>query len=375
MTMAFVTRCPYCGALWRLPDKETAENGPVRCSACRHSFDATSQFAEVPEERFPAMPPAPASGHAAQEPAPQADRQATEPPAVPADAAATATAAAAPVPAPEHGPAPKEPAAGPASPVETPAAAEAAPAGEQRKEPAEDPGEKAEETAGEKTREPAAENTAAADERLLRLHTMTPGEELATSRPDASLAKIIPAKSKPDAAARPIRVAETLANPPRPASQRSGAFASVFTAFVLLMILAAALAVIFNQKVMNLIPASAPVYNAVCGKVPCPGFYLSDISAFVVTKSNLRALDESGNYVLEITLVNGSDMPQAVPALDIELVDDADTTLMHKTLLASEYLTSPVPESLGADRSITVRFSMQTNVTPARCIVKPVYLN
>ena len=109
MTMAFVTRCPYCGALWRLPDKETAENGPVRCSACRHSFDATSQFAEVPEERFPAMPPAPAFGHAAQEPAPQADRQATEPPAVPADAAATATAAAAPVPAPEHGPAPKRP--------------------------------------------------------------------------------------------------------------------------------------------------------------------------------------------------------------------------------------------------------------------------
>ena len=93
----------------------------------------------------------------------------------------------------------------------------------------------------------------------------------------------------------------------------------------------------------------------------------------MVSKTNLRALDESGNYQLEITLINGSDMPQAIPLLDIELVDDADTTLMHKTLTPAEYLSNPPPASLAADRSITVRFSMQTNVTPARCIVTPVY--
>mgnify|MGYP001526397136 FL=1 len=203
---------------------------------------------------------------------------------------------------------------------------------------------------------------------------MTPGEELQVSKPNASLARIIPAKNKPQATqAHKIRVAETLTDPaPRPRA-RTGAFASVFTAFLLLMILAAALAVIFNQKIIAAFPQTTPIFHNVCGKVPCPGFFLSDISAFVVSKTNLRALDESGNYQLEITLINGSDMPQAIPSLDIELVDDADTTLMHKTLTPAEYLSNPPPASLAADRSITVRFSMQTNVTPARCIVTPVY--
>lgn len=203
---------------------------------------------------------------------------------------------------------------------------------------------------------------------------MTPGEELQVSKPNASLARIIPAKTKPQATqARKIRVAETLSDPAPRARARTGAFASVFTAVLLLMILAAALAVIFNQKIIAAFPQTTPIFNNVCGKIPCPGFYLSDISAFVVSKTNLRALDESGNYQLEITLINGSDMPQAIPSLDIELVDDADTTLMHKTLTPAEYLSNPPPASLAADRSITVRFSMQTNVTPARCIVTPVY--
>ena len=59
MTKAIVTRCPYCGAVWRLPDRDTAERGPVRCSECRHSFDATCNLLAVPEDRFPGMPAAP----------------------------------------------------------------------------------------------------------------------------------------------------------------------------------------------------------------------------------------------------------------------------------------------------------------------------
>lgn len=305
MSMAFVTRCPYCGAVWRLPDQDTAERGPVRCSVCQNSFDATCNLAAVPEERFPHMPPAPPA------------------PVVPA-----------PAPAPEESPAP--------TCVEAPEA-------------------------------PAADATQ--NNQLLRLHGMTPGQELQASRPDAALAKIIPAKSKPEATQpQKIRVAESLAHPPKRARQKSGAFASVFTAFVLLLILAAALAVIFNQKIIALFPQTQSVYNRVCGKIPCPGFFLRDISAFVVNKVTLRAVDESGNYQLEITLINGSDMPQAIPALDIELVDDTDTTLMRKSLAPSEYLSPASPVSLAAGRTLTVRFSMQTNVTPARCIVKPVYL-
>ena len=70
MTTAFVTRCPYCGAVWRLPDRDTAERGPVRCSACQHSFDATCHLLEVPQDRFPDLPPAPVFAVESEKPAP-----------------------------------------------------------------------------------------------------------------------------------------------------------------------------------------------------------------------------------------------------------------------------------------------------------------
>lgn len=360
MSTAFVTRCPYCGAVWRLPDRDTAERGPVRCSACQHSFDATCHLLEVPQERFPNLPPAPVFAVESEKPAP--------------------------TPAPEPAPAEissinlvseqsqEKPAATVSSdkPAKAPEATALAAAPASTPAPQIEPSATAAES--QTMAEPPKNETPAENDQLLRLHSMTPGEELQVSKPNASLARIIPAKTKPQATqARKIRVAETLSDPAPRARARTGAFASVFTAVLLLMILAAALAVIFNQKIIAAFPQTTPIFNNVCGKIPCPGFYLSDISAFVVSKTNLRALDESGNYQLEITLINGSDMPQAIPSLDIELVDDADTTLMHKTLTPAEYLSNPPPASLAADRSITVRFSMQTNVTPARCIVTPVY--
>lgn len=354
MTTAFVTRCPYCGAVWRLPDRDTAERGPVRCSACQHSFDATCHLLEVPQDRFPDLPPAPVFAVESEKPAPTPSEL---PSAILVNEQSQEKPAAA---KPSEKPAEEPDAVVPA----------AAPAGTQA--PQVEPSVTVAESQTQAA--PLKNETPAASDQLLRLHGMTPGEELQVSKPNASLARIIPAKNKPQATqAHKIRVAETLTDPaPRPRA-RTGAFASVFTAFLLLMILAAALAVIFNQKIIAAFPQTTSIFHNVCGKVPCPGFFLSDISAFVVSKTNLRALDESGNYQLEITLINGSDMPQAIPSLDIELVDDADTTLMHKTLTPAEYLSNPPPASLAADRSITVRFSMQTNVTPARCIVTPVY--
>ncbi|HBZ57770.1 MAG TPA: hypothetical protein DEO49_01275, partial [Sutterella sp.] len=55
--MAHVTRCPYCGTVWLLPDAITAERGPVKCAECRHSFDATCDMLEVPDNMFPDQVP------------------------------------------------------------------------------------------------------------------------------------------------------------------------------------------------------------------------------------------------------------------------------------------------------------------------------
>lgn len=395
--MAFVTRCPYCGALWRLPDRDTAELGPVRCSDCQNSFDATCNLVEVPQELFPDMPPAPApfasqirrrapADHKPAEESRALDAFETHSSSYESPATTNETSA----DEPETKEVIKDSQEKPQRLPETQIAVTSQPpqpetedlseAARQKKNTAVQPEPAAARPQDQKrpqepTQTTVAPSEAVKDEQLLRLHGMTPGEELQASKPDATLAKIIPAKSKPQAAqAQKIRVADTLSDPTPRARQRQGAYASVLTSVLLLVILASALAVIFNQRLMAAFPQTTPLFHNVCGKIPCPGFYLSDISAFVVSKTNLRAVDESGNYQLEITLINGSDMPQAIPCLDIELVDDSDTTLMHKTLTPSEYLSNPAPSSIAPDRSITVRFSMQTNVTPARCIVNPVYL-
>ncbi len=93
----------------------------------------------------------------------------------------------------------------------------------------------------------------------------------------------------------------------------------------------------------------------------------------MVTKTNLRPVDNTSNFMVEVTLLNGSAMPQAIPSLDLELIDDQDTSLMRKTLSPAEFLNDAGVKILAPERSLTVRISMQSNVTPARCIVKPVY--
>lgn len=378
MTMAFVTRCPYCGAVWRLPNRDTAVQGPVRCSDCQHSFDATCNLLELPEELLP-------------------ETSSSAAPSTKLETIATASAVkttAAPVSAQnaenekridtDSAPQPIIVSSSQAAELKSATdVSQAAPTSKAKESGlssesfavnASEPAEQDTKPTPQQKTPPQPQASSDKTEQLQRLHNMTPGEELRTNKPDPTLSKIIPAKSKPQAAQpRKVRVSEDTTSHAHRAKPRQGAFASVFTACILLLILASALAVIFNQKIMTLFPQTTPLFHNVCGKIPCPGFYLSDISAFVVSKTNLRAVDESGNYQLEIILINGSDMPQAIPALDIELVDDSDTTLMHKTLMPSEYLSSPPPASISADRSITVRFSMQTNVTPARCIVNPVY--
>ena len=143
---------------------------------------------------------------------------------------------------------------------------------------------------------------------------------------------------------------------------------------IVLIAIACVVAVIFNQRLMAAFPQTEPYFDNVCRTIPCPGFYLHLIESFVVSKTNLRPLDESGNYALEVTVVNGSSTAQAVPDLQIELVDDNDGSLLRKTLTPPEFLDpGQADESIAARGQLTVRVNLQTNVTPARCIVTPVY--
>lgn len=491
--MVFVTRCPYCGCVWRLPDRETAERGPVKCSSCQHSFDATSDLLQVPESLFPNLPrpvravrrPSPfapsqaaaaAPAAAAFEPLPRQtvpERIRTATPAA-TPAVASVSAPAAPIAAPETAPqtapqaavfepeTPVEPAETPAAPVaeaalvmpaaaseaeleteskgesiggytpslsgEMPEAkaepeASEAPAAAPVEEPAavKAPPEALQETQNRpesKTPHPqgvplnpnaggltglkvpaagkvAPLSTAGKSSKTEPHLGLLPTEGLSKSEPHLDIASLKTGESaqpRPDAAHRsvgsiipsqagrsPRDVKVFMAPAPEtpdhvPGSSRAAGIASVVTAFILLLVLAAVLAIVFNQRILAAFPQTEPLFIQVCGKVPCPGFFLADASAFEVTRENLRAVDESGNYLLEITVVNRSNFAQAVPSLEIILVDEADNELMRRRLDPRDYLSDPIgTESLAPGRSMSVRFSLQTNVTPTRCVVTPVF--
>lgn len=462
--MAFITRCPYCGAVWRIPDKDTAEVGPVRCSACRHSFDATVALLCVDEAMFPDLPPCtlpkasrrpaaakpqperpggtPKAGSEAADAAsfapaqlrakkiaPAAAPAAVEPePAVPEPPVQPAPAAGPEAPAPfqpESGPAgqtgvsepsapqpePAQPVPAPAAPVlqetvpqeavEAPAAPE--PAATVPVQTPEASAPAAAEARPDHKTEPTVPDT---DLAAGLVHVQRPGEagggRHGRTEPALHIQRLAPKQEPhlgpgPAPGVRPEAAAPTLAGiVPDPASapgvevvvSEPGAsydlderrphswtgFIVVLAALVLLATLAAVTAVVFNQKLITMFPQTQELFTEVCGRVPCPGFYLSDPNAFTVTKTTLRPVDESGNYSLDVTLINNSKFAQAVPWLELELLDDNNDSLMKRTLTPYDYLSDPqTTRSIAPNRSLTVRVSLQTNVTSARCVVKPIF--
>ena len=394
--MAYVTRCPYCGSVWLMPDKETADRTPVKCPDCNHSFDATCSLTAVPDSLFPGRVPVMLQGSGM--PAAAADKK--EPFSVIPEIAAEEKPEAAPESTEESAPdfadaAPQTPQADTAE--STPKEA-AAPEGEDQpraahENPAEAEPEKA--SAPAQKAEPAQSTQPEQPAPIAGVPLAKPETKLNATATALSLMQkgfsneprlgnLSSLQSGGGGHGTPphqndsaVGEAADSAAPRPPAKagrkKRSGAGSLILTVIVLIAIACVA-AVIFNQRLMAAFPQTEPYFDNVCRTIPCPGFYLHQIESFVVSKTNLRPLDESGNYALEVTVVNGSSTAQAVPDLQIELVDDNDGSLLRKTLTPPEFLDpGQADESIAARGQLTVRVNLQTNVTPARCIVTPVY--
>ena len=394
--MAYVTRCPYCGSVWLMPDKETADRTPVKCPDCNHSFDATCSLTAVPDSLFPGRVPVMLQGSGM--PAAATDKK--EPFSVIPEIAAEEKPEAAPESTEESAPdfadaAPQTPQANTAESTLKDAAA---PEGEVQPRAAHETPAEAE---PEKTSAPAQKAEPA---QSTQPEQPTPIAGMPLAKPETKLNATATALSlmqkgfsneprlgnlsslqsavagngtpKPKIEAEVAQATDSAAHgAPAKAGRkkRSGAGSLILTVIVLIAIACVA-AVIFNQRLMAAFPQTEPYFDNVCRTIPCPGFYLHQIESFVVSKTNLRPLDESGNYALEVTVVNGSSTAQAVPDLQIELVDDNDGSLLRKTLTPPEFLDpGQADESIAARGQLTVRVNLQTNVTPARCIVTPVY--
>ena len=394
--MAYVTRCPYCGSVWLMPDKETADRTPVKCPDCNHSFDATCSLTAVPDSLFPGRVPVMLQGSGM--PAAAADKK--EPFSVIPEIAAEEKPEAAPESTEESAPdfadaAPQTPQADTAE--STPKEA-AAPEGEDQPraahenpaeaepEKASAPAQKAEPAQSMQPEQPAPiagvplakpetklNATATALSLMQKGFSNEPRLGNLSSLQSAVAGNGTP-KLKIEAEGAQATDSAAHGAPTKAGrKKRSGAGSLILTVIVLIAI-ACVVAVIFNQRLMAAFPQTEPYFDNVCRTIPCPGFYLHQIESFVVSKTNLRPLDESGNYALEVTVVNGSSTAQAVPDLQIELVDDNDGSLLRKTLTPPEFLDpGQADESIAARGQLTVRVNLQTNVTPARCIVTPVY--
>lgn len=394
--MAYVTRCPYCGSVWLMPDKETADRTPVKCPDCNHSFDATCSLTAVPDSLFPGRVPVMLQGSGM--PAAATDKK--EPFSVIPEIAAEEKPEAAPESTEESAPdfadaAPQTPQADTAE--STPKEA-AAPEGEDQPraahenpaeaepEKASAPSQKAEPAQSTQPEQPAPiagvplakpetklNATATALSLMQKGFSNEPRLGNLSSLQSAVAGNGTP-KLKIEAEVAQATDSAAHGAPTKAGrKKRSGAGSLILTVIVLVAIASVA-AVIFNQRLMAAFPQTEPYFDNVCRTIPCPGFYLHQIESFVVSKTNLRPLDESGNYALEVTVVNGSSTAQAVPDLQIELVDDNDGSLLRKTLTPPEFLDpGQADESIAARGQLTVRVNLQTNVTPARCIVTPVY--
>ena len=394
--MAYVTRCPYCGSVWLMPDKETADRTPVKCPDCNHSFDATCSLTAVPDSLFPGRVPVMLQGSGM--PAAAADKK--EPFSVIPEIAAEEKPEAAPESTEESAPdfadaAPQTPQADTAESTlkeaaapegeDQPRAAHETPA-EAEPEKASAPAQKAEPAQSTQPEQPAPiagvplakpetklNATATALSLMQKGFSNEPRLGNISSLQSAVAGNGTP-KLKIEAEVAQATDSAAHGAPTKAGrKKRSGAGSLILTVIVLIAI-ACVVAVIFNQRLMAAFPQTEPYFDNVCRTIPCPGFYLHQIESFVVSKTNLRPLDESGNYALEVTVVNGSSTAQAVPDLQIELVDDNDGSLLRKTLTPPEFLDpGQADESIAARGQLTVRVNLQTNVTPARCIVTPVY--
>lgn len=402
--MAYVTRCPYCGAVWLLPNREVAEESSVKCSACNHSFDATCALLQVPDRLFPGVHFEAARKKEPVKPAvPLPIREHVTPAAESAHDPAASPVVAEKNKEPET--AGRDVTSGAKPEEQKPAVKQEEQATPENRAAGEEPQKEKTESVPEEGRKPAVPETAGSRTEP-KIGDLSKATRLAVAENLGIRAEKAPAKKaeglpqekleepqkpaneavKPAALPAPeksplprIRVEPDASKIPMAARPRKGSFLSTFLALIILVAIAAVGAVVFNQKIIEVYPQTKEYFMQLCTRlpVPCPGFYLSNIEAFVVTKSNLRSLDESGHYVLEASVINGSGHAQAIPDLQIEFVDDADTTLLQRTIFPEQYLDDAMQGTthIGPNSTLNIRFNIESSVTPARCIVKPVYSN
>lgn len=89
-----------------------------------------------------------------------------------------------------------------------------------------------------------------------------------------------------------------------------------------------------NQWVLQQAPWLQPVYEKVCGTLPCPNFVWQDAKAI---QSRIRLLNTRFPYQMELTIRNTSDRKQGYPVLEISFLNVADEVIAQRLTEPQEY--------------------------------------
>ena len=347
--MALATRCPNCHALFRVAaDQLKLRGGLVRCSACRHIFDATGTLSYIDDASLSPSP------HAAA-PAVGAVIAAIRKAESTASESLSAHGGAAPPPVPSTAqPAP-----------DTPLAAEETDAGAPPYEAAPDAEASAAETLPTGSSSDLAGDAADAAAQVHHLAEEEPREEAGTAD--------TPAVAEP-ASATFLQEADTRDRRRRAALLGIGAI-------LLAILVLAQLAVAFRAELLAKVPQSRPALEGLCRVFRCTVDWPARGDLLAVVGSELQALP--GTSALELTAVvrNRGNMTLALPSIELTLSDTLNRTVARRVFVPADYLAGErdpqahLRAGLEAGADLTVRIAFEANgLNAAGFVVYPFYL-
>jgi len=365
--MALATKCPQCGALFRVvADQLKLRGGLVRCGQCRAVFDAIGsltyvddsalvQSRTVSEATRPATPAMPIADESA--------RQALGP---------STTLRIAPVaPATLAGNAPLR--------IELPKAPPEEPAVLRRRAKA-----AARDRAGSADSAGEATN---AEEKVPTLVAATRSKDGAVAAEPVAQDVGADGAGSPPPAPATVADGSVDAEPPpsfmRPKRGRPRGFSVVYGGGSVVMVLLAVvqLAVVFRGELMIHWPQSRPALVELCGVFGCTVNWPTQADQLAVIGTELQAIP--GTDALELTAVirNRAGFKQALPAIEVTLNDARNRALARKVFTPADYLASAgepssrLQEGFSPGSDFTIRIFFEARgLTPAGFLVYPFYL-
>lgn len=361
--MALATKCPQCGALFRVvADQLKLRGGLVRCGQCRSVFDAIGSLTYLDDN---AVVQSRVAGEAARPPEPAAHAD---------DSAARQ-------------------ALGPSTTLRITPVAPATLAGnvppriELPKPPPEEPAmlRRRARAAARATAEarPGEGDAAAGEDHVPTLLVPDPAAAL-PAEPIAEEIEVIepapaPARTTVDENA-PTEPTPDFMRPRRRARRGFSIFFGGGSALLVALALVQ-LAVIFRSEVLVHWPQSRVALQELCSLFGCTVTWPTRADQLAVIGTELQAIP--GTDALELTAIvrNRAAFRQALPAVEVTLTDARNRALARKVFSPADYLASAgepsarLQEGLAAGADLTIRIFFEARgLAPAGFLVYPFYL-